>query len=354
MAGPLRVSYFLGANTARGFYSLYEDFAKEEADMVWYIKGSPGNGKSSFMRTVAEAAEQAGHTVEYALCSGDPQSLDGIYIKELRTAYVDATAPHVQEPPLPGADGKYLDLSAFYKAGKRPDRSAVSRFFQAYRQEYVRAYDLLRAAELTDPRGIPGLITEEDARKAAEKGKAMGSELLPDGNGYETKKRFCSAYTCLGYWVNASFLQSYDRVFLIEDAFGLADPWLRGLAQAAREKELNTIFCPDSLDPHRLEGVFIPQADVSFFKAGRGRKLSGEKTARIRLDELLARQRALDMNDEIKKARSLRDALIRNSIARLKKAKQIHDELELYYHPFVDFKALDRFTQKHIRENIRT
>ena len=80
----------------------------------------------------------------------------------------------------------------------------------------------------------------------------------------------------------------------------------------------------------------------------------GEKTARIRLDELLVRQRALDMNDEIKKARSLRDALIRNSIARLKKAKQIHDELELYYHPFVDFKALDRFTQKHIRENIRT
>lgn len=67
------------------------------------------------MRRAAERAEEAGFAVESILCSGDPDSLDGIYIPEKKLGYVDATSPHVQEPAVPGASGKYLDLGAFYR-----------------------------------------------------------------------------------------------------------------------------------------------------------------------------------------------------------------------------------------------
>ncbi|MDR1131172.1 MAG: hypothetical protein LBL15_01990, partial [Oscillospiraceae bacterium] len=106
--------YFLGGNTCRGFHSLYDGFVPlSDGCFLWILKGSPGCGKSSFMRAVGEAAEKAGLNVEYAVCSGDPASLDGVYIPELQIAYMDGTAPHTADPRMAGADSAYIDLGAF-------------------------------------------------------------------------------------------------------------------------------------------------------------------------------------------------------------------------------------------------
>ena len=105
--------WFLGANSAEGFRSLYEDFCRGEGDFLRIIKGGPGCGKSSFMRHIGEAAEKKGLEVEYILCSGDPDSLDGVYIPALRLGYADGTAPHILDPACFGAGGDYLNLGAF-------------------------------------------------------------------------------------------------------------------------------------------------------------------------------------------------------------------------------------------------
>jgi len=92
-------SCFLGANTYDGFQSLYEPFvASPRIDRLFILKGGAGCGKSTFMKTIAGAAEQTGLSVERILCSGDPGSLDGIFIPSLRLAYVDGTAPHAAVP----------------------------------------------------------------------------------------------------------------------------------------------------------------------------------------------------------------------------------------------------------------
>ena len=54
-----------------------------------------------------------GLDVEYVLCSGDPDSLDGVYIPALRAAWCDGTAPHVTEPRIFGASGDYVNLGSF-------------------------------------------------------------------------------------------------------------------------------------------------------------------------------------------------------------------------------------------------
>ena len=106
--------YFLGGNTVRGFVSFYSGFCRGPEDFLWVIKGGPGCGKSSFMKTIGRAAEEKGLDVEYVLCSGDPESVDGVYFPALHTGYADGTAPHVLEAVTPGAAGLYLDLSRFY------------------------------------------------------------------------------------------------------------------------------------------------------------------------------------------------------------------------------------------------
>ena len=90
--------FFLGANSGRGFQSLFDRFcAPENYRDLLVLKGGPGAGKSTMMRKIGAAMEERGEQVEYLYCSGDPQSLDGVHIPRIKTAIVDGTAPHVVE-----------------------------------------------------------------------------------------------------------------------------------------------------------------------------------------------------------------------------------------------------------------
>lgn len=87
---------FLGANSAGGFSSLYDELEKVDniTDMM-VLKGGPGVGKSTFMKKLGADAESAGFDVEYVNCSGDPKSLDAVIVPALGTLAVDGTSPHV-------------------------------------------------------------------------------------------------------------------------------------------------------------------------------------------------------------------------------------------------------------------
>lgn len=171
-------AYFLGSNSAYGFYSCYEHLASaDNGDFLWVIKGGPGCGKSTFMKKIAREAEKQGFLVEYIYCSGDPDSLDGIYIPDLHTAYTDGTSPHVQEPQYPAVRGAYLDLGQFYDIPSLIEKiDEVSDANKAYKIAYKTAYELLK--EIPKPNDLP---------TCANAGK----------------RRFLSALTCQG-WVEKS------------------------------------------------------------------------------------------------------------------------------------------------------
>ena len=113
--------YFLGANSRDGFSSLYRFFPGSGDDYCHIIKGGPGTGKSSFMKQIGQAAEERGFDVHYVLCSGDPDSLDGVYLPALHLAWVDGTAPHVGEPRCFGVDSDYVNLGSFCRAPFSPE-----------------------------------------------------------------------------------------------------------------------------------------------------------------------------------------------------------------------------------------
>ena len=163
--------YFLGGNTAKGFFSLYDDFCAGEEDFLWILKGGPGCGKSSFMRRIGKAAEQSYLDVEYVRCSGDPSSVDGVYIPAWKTGYVDGTAPHVIEPMLPGAKGLYVDLGRYYdRKALTEKRAQLQALTAGYKAQYTLAYEALRQLPMPE---IPRLE-------------------MPG------KRRFASAFTCQG------------------------------------------------------------------------------------------------------------------------------------------------------------
>ena len=142
--------YFLGGNTVRGFVSFYSGFCRGPEDFLWVIKGGPGCGKSSFMKTIGRAAEEKGLDVEYVLCSGDPES---------------------------GAAGLYLDLSRFYdRLALQPERRTIEQLQRRYQSLYREAYTKLAAL-------------------------APAACRLPDADG--AQRRFLRAVTCRGLFQSA-------------------------------------------------------------------------------------------------------------------------------------------------------
>ncbi|MFZ5686833.1 MAG: hypothetical protein ACOY9Y_01370 [Bacillota bacterium] len=85
---------FPGGNTSQGFYSFYHHIIPLDATRIFVLKGGPGVGKSTFMKTIAESLIANGYSVEYHCCSSDNNSLDGVVIPEIAVALIDGTAPH--------------------------------------------------------------------------------------------------------------------------------------------------------------------------------------------------------------------------------------------------------------------
>ncbi|MCS4455740.1 hypothetical protein JTT01_05220 [Clostridium botulinum] len=47
--------FFAGGNTAEGFYSLFNNIIDiNNANRIIYLKGGPGTGKSSLMKSIAD------------------------------------------------------------------------------------------------------------------------------------------------------------------------------------------------------------------------------------------------------------------------------------------------------------
>ena len=148
--------YFLGANSARGFASLYEHFPPEGDVYLHIIKSGPGTGKSGFMKAIARAAQERGLDVHCVLCSGDPDSLDGVYIPALGQAWMDGTAPHVREPAFFGVDSDYVNLGRFFADGlSAEEKQHIRELTARCKSEYSEAYRALSSAAALLPPLFP-------------------------------------------------------------------------------------------------------------------------------------------------------------------------------------------------------
>ena len=83
---------FLGSNSSVGFYSLFPQIQSMDLKQFFIIKGGPGTGKSVFIKKIGKHVENMGYDLEYYHCSSDCNSLDGIFVPELKIALVDGTA----------------------------------------------------------------------------------------------------------------------------------------------------------------------------------------------------------------------------------------------------------------------
>ena len=147
MKGKMR-KLFPGANTSNGFYSYFDYIIPKDVNRIFCLKGGPGVGKSSLMKKVAKEFVERGYDVEVFPCSSDPASLDAVVIKKLKVVLLDATAPHIVDPKIPGAIDEVVNFGDFWTVDNLENNKVeILQCNKEISGCFQRAFKYLKAAE---------------------------------------------------------------------------------------------------------------------------------------------------------------------------------------------------------------
>jgi hypothetical protein len=343
------VAFFLGANTPRGFVSLIPHLAQEPGLRLSALKAGPGCGKSTFLRSVAAWEEPV--RTELFYCSGDPDSLDGVLLHSRRLGVLDGTAPHVYDPPLPGASGDYLAAPPFLDppglAEKQPvlaEKKAVGA------SHYAQAYRLLEAAALVRQR-MRGLVEPLLPRAALLRRAAgiAGRELphsLATGKTGVLRKRFLDAMTPAGPMFLADTVKAMaPKLYLLEDRFDLGGFMLELWRDRALALGLEVYACCSLWAPETLQHLILPELGLAFVTEDGSRMSGAEPYRTLRLDACLpARELALHRG-KLRLLRKLKTSLLEDAAEELGAARALHGEMEALYRPHLNIPGLQAMQQ---------
>ena len=352
MTDKLYADYFLGANTPRGFCSLFEQsYSPSDGWRVFIIKGGPGTGKSTLMNAVAASAAETGIFTERIHCSSDPASLDAVILPSLRRAIFDGTAPHVLEPTLPGACEQIINLGQTWDSDILYERrDAIADYSRQCIACHRQATRMLACADAFRTR------LREPAELAADRSKIhRAAERLCERFGlthrFSSKgtvaHRLASAVTPDGVVSIAdAYLSSYDIVVPLPDrSYAVSGMLLSSLRDLLSERGYNVVECPCSQDFSRVEHLLVPDEGICFTTRNDAHGLDSRThndTRAIRAERFLP--------DELARGRHPSQVANRREMLRftrhasdcMSQAKAIHDRIEECYSDAMDFSLVEQ------------
>ncbi len=344
--------YFPGSNTPKGFYSYYDYIMeKKKAKRVIILKGGPGTGKSTFMKRIASHFDKKGYETEMLHCSSDPDSLDGVCIRECGFLILDGTAPHIVDPKYPGAVDEIINLGQFWdkeKIAKKKDE--IINLSKVISDNFVKAYDYLSGAK-----NISNRICREFTYEADKSVVNEYEEKIKKEYGLKTRfekqgtirRAFLSAYTSLG---RINYIDTYaknaSQIYEIKTDIGLDKyDFLKNIATYFSDAGYDAVcfYCPMSPDI-KVEHLYIPQLKVFFTTKNMYHSLSKvEPTDEI---DFSNRGKITDLSVDIYDDIEIYNILCEKACTMLSKAKKLHDELEKKYIPYMDFGKVEGMCSK--------
>lgn len=344
-------SFFLGANSGRGFCSFYDELINlQDARAVYILKGGPGSGKSSFMRKLARKADVLNIPYELIFCSSDPDSLDGVVFTTLKTAIVDGTSPHIVEPTFPLAVERYVNLGEFADLKKIQElKYNILELKNTYSEFFPRVYRMTACAEHLDDELFNkalGGITRDYLQKKAR--GIISRELKGKGSGANYKRRFSEAISPKGYLsLLDGKMSPCEHTYILEDSYGIAPFILSPIKEACLDADFSCIGSYSPLKPSQLKHLYIPELSLCFISSSRDIPLECDYHRKLRLDSAVESNfSSHGERTEFKRLRKLRKTFVDEACAILKNAKLCHDELEEIYNPHIDFDGIYSLADK--------
>ncbi|NLD20249.1 MAG: hypothetical protein GX663_08420 [Clostridiales bacterium] len=364
-----------GGNTTKGFHSYYNFILPQnKAEKIIYLKGGPGVGKSTMMKKIGAYFEGKNESIDYMWCSSDPDSLDGVLLKDRNVAVIDGTAPHIIDPINPAAVDEILDLGRYWNREEiRKNRRQIIEITEKTGGFFDNAYGYLKIAgveyeflwemlaDTIDKKELSALKWQFDSkvnamtpiRRAENKVKhdiIVGNKI----NRGKESSFFAGAITPMGVRNSTlSLVKSLQKVIVLETPVGFKSQLFLEPAAARFQEagyDVEKYYCPT--DPERkIEHVIIPEIKMGIITNNPFHNLhlspKGKKVETVKVNVPPGK----GVNSEIinQLIGSIRDN-IDFAVKYLHMAKECHDELEKYYSSNMDHEKIDEITEEIIEK----
>lgn len=349
-------SFFLGANTPKGFYSLFNELYDPDDNWSMYIiKGGPGTGKSSLMKKVSNEAEKNNYIVERIPCSSDPLSLDGVIIPKLKVAIADGTSPHVIDPVYPGVCEHIINLGLYWNSDKLKNNDfKIKKTTKINSDFHKQCIKYLKSAAVID--NEIKIITEKYFKKdKAERFADRFCEnnlLKTDNDTGLCKKRFLSAVTPIGITVQYDSLFSLcDNIIVLTDSTSTISSYINKLInETAEKKEIDRIIFMCPLNPdNKIDHIIFPNLRLGLFTSNIYHPMIRKNCRNIHCDRFTDESVVSDYKNKVSFLNKAKLELIGESVKCLEQAKASHDVLESYYVSAMDFSKVSLISDNLIK-----
>lgn len=344
--------FFLGALSKDGFSS---DFANSydvySGWRAYILKGGPGTGKSTVMKSIAAQAAKGGEQVLLCPCSSDPNSLDAVILPQRKITVLDGTAPHVVEPQFPivceqiinlgeAADSKALqksraqiltlceEKSAYMARAKRYTAAAAELLGDAYKTQWL-CTDIQKV-ERTAIRLAKEYITAQKSKK----GERLACRLR--------------AVTPLGLMYHKNTPQTLcQNTIVIADEYGAAaNRLLSVIEEKALQSGCRVITALDPIFPDkRIDAVMLPELKIAFCCENRYMHPATENR-RIHSRRFTNAKELQQHKPRLSFDKKTADDMLREAAVSMAAAGKAHNAIEQYYVNVMNFEYIADLSQR--------
>jgi len=341
---------FAGGVTYRGFYSYYNYLADADSQHIYVIKGGPGVGKSTFMKKIGQEMLEAGYDIEYHCCSSDNHSIDGVVVPELGIALLDGTAPHIVDPKTPGAVDEIINLGEYWQEDRIvPHRQEIMKCSQEISRCFQSAYFALQDAK-------NAMDEWEFYLKPNQNWKAINQlylntikDIFPApstiGRG-KARHLFAWAHTPQGRTQHIdTLIQGLETLYYLQGQAGTGkSTFLARIAEHGQILNYDLEIYHSALEPEKIDLVIIPELATALVMTSEHYTYKPQFPGFIRsLDfDLELKPSLAPYSDYINSCRQRVEESIQRAQLHSARAKGLHDELESYYVPAMDFAAIEQ------------
>lgn len=259
--------YFAAANGYDGFRSYFDSvFKSSDFKKIYVLKGGPGTGKSSLMKSVSRYFSDKGVYNEAIYCSSDPDSLDGVIVEinGKRAAVLDGTAPHERDATIPGAIDELINLGECWDSDKLEKRRAE-----------ILSLNEKKKIFYNDAYGYLALIGEIDSKiKAEYLSKVDFSNIVKDAEEFikanlsrvgctGERTRLTSSFGKSGY-LHFDTLSEISKCTIRVKGDGINEfIYMKALYDAARALSIGMTVAPSPFDKDEIEELYFPEEGLT-------------------------------------------------------------------------------------------